>query len=168
MLMERAEPNPPMPNIEEILALDLQTLREHTELAGDILDPNVHRNLLALSLITSEVIYVRRHGSLVAYAMLKPQEDDRWFVSGFGTHPDHRDATVFRELFAKLSLLVQRRSIGSLRSNVYKTNRLSMVFHKRLGFRVSRENSKAVEFTATVDELSSASRAVRQVATRPG
>lgn len=152
-------------DIDEILELDLLTLRQHTELAGDILDQTVHRAVLAQSLATSEAIYVRRRGKLVAYAMLRPQDEDQWFVLGFCTHPSYRDATIFRELFAGLSELFQRRSIASLRSNVYRTNRLSMAFHERLGFRISRENPKAVEFTATVNELSSASRAVRESGT---
>ena len=95
--------------------------------------------------------------------MLVPQENDRWFVSGFNTHPLHRDATVFRDLFSELSKLAVRHSISELRSNVYKTNRLSMAFHRRLGFTITRENSKGVEFTATLDELMSGSPALRRV-----
>jgi ribosomal protein S18 acetylase RimI-like enzyme len=142
-----------MPQIEELLALDLMTLREHTELAGDALDPEVQRSAIEKSLAVSEVASVRRNGQLVAYAMLQPQEPGRWFVTSFNTHPAHRSAPVLRELFAQLSAVSVRCGITSLRSNVYKSNRLSMAFHRRLGFTVTRENTKAVEFTASLADL---------------
>ena len=151
-----------MPHVDELLALALLTLRDHTELAGDRLDPATHRELLLRTQAQSETIGVRRGGTLAAYAMLSPQPDGGWFVSAFNTHPAHRDASVLRELFAEISRLARRRAIGSLRSHVYKTNRLSVAFHRRLGFRITRENAKAIEFTATLDELLAASRAVRK------
>jgi len=142
-----------MPTVEELLALDLLTLREHTELAGDVLDPEGQRSAIERSLAVSELAAVRRDGRLVAYAMLQPQEAGRWFVTGFNTHPAHRSAPVFRDLFAQISTVAARHGISSLRSNVYKTNRLSMAFHRRLGFKVTRENAKGVEFTASVADL---------------
>jgi hypothetical protein len=36
---------------------------------------------------------------------------------------------------------------------VYKTNRLSVSFHRKLGFDVVRENDKAFEFFAELDKL---------------
>lgn len=150
-----------MPELDELLALDLLTLRAHTELAGDVLDEAAHRQTLAQTLETAEVVAVRRAGALVAYAMLRPQEAGLWFVLAFNTHPARRDANVFRELFAQLAALAERLSITALRSNVYRTNRLSMAFHRRLGFRVTREAEKGVEFTASLDELTAATRALR-------
>ena len=152
-----------MPNIDEILALDLLTLREHTELAGDVFEAGAQRQKLKQSLEVSELVAVRREGTLIAYAMLQPQENGRWFVLGFNTHPDHRNGGVFRDLFAQLAALAQRCSITSLRSNVYKTNRLSMAFHRRLGFRVTRENQKGIEFTANLVELLAATPALDAV-----
>jgi ribosomal protein S18 acetylase RimI-like enzyme len=145
-----------MPTGEELLALDLLTLREHTELAGDVLDPEGQRRAIETSLAISQLASVRRDGRLVAYAMLQPQEAGRWFVTGFNTHPAHRSAAVFRDLFAQISALAIRHGITSLRSNVYKTNRLSMAFHRRLGFKVTRENDKGVEFTASLADLAAA------------
>ena len=155
-----------MPDIDEILALDLLTLREHTELAGDVLDAAMHRQLLARSIVDAEVVEMRRGGALVAYAMLRPQEEGRWFVLGFNTHPSHRDAAVFRELFERMSDLARLRSITSLRSNVYRTNRLSMAFHRRLGFTVTRETAKGVEFTASLEDLALASPALKRAQRR--
>lgn len=155
-----------MPNIDEILVLDLLTLREHTELAGDVFDPAMQREKLKQSLAVAEIVGVRREGALIAYAMLRPQEDGLWFVLGFNTHPDHRNGGVFRDLFSLLAGLAERRSITSFRSNVYKANRLSMAFHRRLGFKLTRENSKAVEFTADLADLASATPALDQARPR--
>ena len=143
----------PQPQVEEILALDLLTLRDHTELAGDVFDPQQQRGAIEASLACSQLAWVRRDGHLVAYAMLKPQNAGCWFVSGFNTHPAHRTSAVFRELFSQLKGLAQQHGITVLQSHVYKTNRLSMAFHTRLGFRVTKENAKAVEFTATLAQL---------------
>ena len=150
-----------MSELDDLLALDLLTLREHTELAGDVLDATTQRQTLAQARETAEVVTVRRAGALVAYAMLRPQEAGLWFVLGFNTHPAHRDASVFRDLFAQIAALAERLSITALRSNVYRTNRLSMAFHRRLGFDITREGAKGVEFTASLDALMAASPALR-------
>lgn len=142
-----------LPTIEEILALDLLTLREHTERAGDALDPDVHRTTLARTLQVAELVAVRKNGALIAYATLTPQEEGCWFVTGFNTHPAHRTSPTFRALFAQMLELAQRHGIGELRSHVYKTNRLSLAFHQRLGFRMMQENDKAVAFHASLQDL---------------
>jgi L-amino acid N-acyltransferase YncA len=151
-----------MPQVHEILELDLLTLREHTERAGDVLDPERLRKSIENLLPLSEVAVVRREGILVAYAMLQPQEGGRWFVTGFNTHPSHRNAPTFKSLFGQLMEIAVRSGITSLRSNVYKTNRLSMAFHSRLGFKVTNENAKGVEFTATIEDLLAKSRLLTQ------
>jgi len=48
---------------------------------------------------------------------------------------------------------VKSLGITELRSNVYKNNALSLSFHQRLGFVVTRENELAVELSATVAEM---------------
>lgn len=142
-----------MPTIQELLALDLLTLREHTERAGDKLDPELHATQLRQSLQISEVCVVRREGELVAYAMLSPESSGCWFVRAFNTHPHHRTSAVMLELFQAFASLVKRVGIAELRSHVYKTNRLSMAFHHKLGFRITKENEKGVEFFASVAEM---------------
>jgi ribosomal protein S18 acetylase RimI-like enzyme len=141
------------PSVDELLALDVLTLREHTERAGDAFNVDEHRAKLSKSLETNEVCSVRRNGNLVAYAMLRPEAGTCWFVGAFGTHPLHRTYTVVNELFAKIATLAVERGIGELRSHVYKTNRLSIAFHRKLGFLVTRENDKGFEFFITLDEL---------------
>ena len=144
-----------MPTLEELLALDLLTLREHTELAGDRIDPETQAAQIRESLKISKVCAVRRGGALVAYAMLSPMDAaSSWFVRAFNTHPAHRSAPVMRDLFRAVAEVVQRERIADLRSHVYKTNRLSMAFHRKLGFQVTKENAKGVEFFATVEQLS--------------
>lgn len=144
-----------MPTVEELLALDLLTLREHTEIAGDRIDPESHALNLRASLGFSRTCAVRRNGKLVAYAMLNQVSGSSWFVRGFNTHPEHRSAPVMRELLQQVSEVARQEGITELRSNVYKTNRLSIAFHRRLGFRVTKENAKGVEFFATVEDLAS-------------
>lgn len=161
-----SSPRASRPQVREILDLDLLTLREHTELAGDILDPVRHGQSIEDALALSEVVVVRRQGALVAYAMLQPQESGRWFVTGFNTHPSHRNPPVFKALFAQLLEIASRRGITALRSNVYKTNRPSMAFHARLGFVVTRENEKGVELTADVEALRAGPGVVRRGAFR--
>ncbi|CAB3673328.1 hypothetical protein LMG24238_02220 [Paraburkholderia sediminicola] len=142
-----------LPSIDELLALDALTLREHTEQAGDTFNVEEHRAQLRKSLEVSQVCSVRREGKLVAYAMLRPHSGACWFVGAFGTHPLYRTYAVITELLAKMATLASEQGIGELRSHVYKTNRLSIAFHRKLGFQVKRENDKAFEFFITIREL---------------
>lgn len=79
-----------------MLALDLLALREHTERAGDNIDPVAHAALLRESVEFSRVCSVRRNGMLVAYAMLNQVSGSSWFVRAFNTHPERRDASVIK------------------------------------------------------------------------
>lgn len=144
-----------IPTVEELLALDILTLREHTERAGDVLDSESHAVQLQQSLQVSQVCSVWREGELAAYAMLSPdsQSSTRWFVRAFNTHPKHRTSVVMLELFQSLAELIKQLGISELRSHVYKTNQLSIAFHRKLGFRISNENTKAIEFFASVEGL---------------
>jgi ribosomal protein S18 acetylase RimI-like enzyme len=160
-----------MIELEELLELDLLTLRAHTERAGDSLDPQCHREKLLAAMAVSESCAVRRDGRLAGYALLKANAD-HWFVFAFNTHPDHRNASVMIELMRQVLAIVERTGISELRSHVYKTNEPSLNFHRKLGFRVSKENTKGVEFVATVEGLvggGAMSRALRrQSGDRPG
>jgi ribosomal protein S18 acetylase RimI-like enzyme len=154
-----------LPSIDELLALDAVTLPEHTEEAGDAFDADEHREKLRRSLEVNEVCSVRREGKLVAYAMLRSESEAFWFVGAFGTHPLYRTSAVLTELLAKMATLASERGISELRSHVYKTNRLSIAFHRKLGFQVTRENDKAVEFFAAIHDLAMHP-AVRRAAAR--
>jgi predicted GNAT family acetyltransferase len=156
------------PTIDEYVALDMLTLREHTERAGDELNAEKQRTAIENSLKISRVCFVRRNEALVAYAMLQPESATRWFITGFNTHPMHRTAPVLRDLLSSLSAPVSQLGIAELKSNVYKTNHLSMAFHKRLGFHITRENEKGVEFLASVAELASNPSIERTSPGKPG
>jgi ribosomal protein S18 acetylase RimI-like enzyme len=142
-----------LPSADEILKLDLLTLSDHTKQAGDTLDRETYRDEVVARLNSSEVISLRQDGALIAYATLHAQEDGCWFVSGFNTHPGHRSAPVFRQLFSQLLVLAQKRDIKAFRSHVYKTNRLSIAFHQRLGFSIARGNDKGIEFYIGIESL---------------
>ncbi|RKT21156.1 ribosomal protein S18 acetylase RimI-like enzyme [Paraburkholderia sp. RAU2J] len=152
-----------LPSVDELLALDALTLREHTEQAGDTFDVDEQRVQLQKSLEVNEVCSVRRDGNLVAYAMLRPESGVCWFVGAFAIHPLYRTYAVITELLAKVAALAIDRGIVELKSHVYKTNRLSIAFHRKLGFRVTRENDKGFEFFTAVHELTGRP-AVRRVA----
>jgi ribosomal protein S18 acetylase RimI-like enzyme len=139
--------------VRDIVALDLLTLREHTQQAGDAMDATQQAHQVRAALQTHQLCAVRRADALVAYAMLRPANVDTWFVSGFCLAPEHRNATVLRELLTQVVTVLQTSGARELRSHVYKTNRASLAFHTRLGFTKGQENAKAVEFVATLESL---------------
>ncbi|MGI4861252.1 MAG: GNAT family N-acetyltransferase [Janthinobacterium lividum] len=156
--------------IDEVLALDLLTLRAHTERAGDAIDADLHSVRVRTMLENASVCSVRKADELAAYAALAPESDTCWFVQAFNTHPLHRTPAVMSELVSKLSELACERGIVALRSHVYKTNHLSIAFHRKLGFRVTRENEKALELfaaVATISQRRAVQRAVRWRAVSP-
>jgi L-amino acid N-acyltransferase YncA len=144
-----------LPSVDELLALDALTLREHTERAGDVFDVGEHRAKLQNSIRINEVCSVRRDGKLVAYAMLRPDSGACWFVGAFCLHPLYRTYAVMTELLGRIATLANERGISELKSHVYKTNRLSIAFHRKLGFQVTRENDKGFEFFIGIRELAS-------------
>lgn len=153
------------PTVDDFLALDQLTLRDHTERAGDVFDPVQHRCVLKMAIATTRVCTVERDEHLIAYAMLRPETSDCWFVTGFNIHPAHRNAAVMQQLIYSVLDLVQTSDAVALRSHVYKTNLPSLAFHRRLGFKATRENAKAVEFYATLADLAD-NAAIRRIITR--
>jgi len=143
------------PSTAELLALDVLTLSEHTEQAGDVFNVEAHQAKLGESVKVNEICAVGRDGILAAYAMLRAESDPCWFVGAFVMHPLHRTYTVMSELITKIAILANEQDIAALRSHVYKTNILSLAFHRRLGFQVTRENAKGFEFFISLDELAS-------------
>ena len=144
------------PTAAELLALDLLTLREHTEQAGDRLDPEAHAAQLGESLRSSRLCWIRRDAEVIAYAMLKRVSATSWFIAAFNIHPQHRSAPVIEALMRQVATLLADEGALDLSSHVYKTNRRSLAFHARLGFRVARENDKAVAFFATLQDIAAA------------
>lgn len=73
--------------------------------------------------------------------MLKPVSGASWFVRAFNIHPDHRNASVVKGLLQQVGEAAKRADTAELRSHVYKPNLLSMAFHRKLGFRITKENA---------------------------
>ena len=131
--------------LDELLALDILTLRRHTEAAGDSFDPAAHRQQLAASLADSHLLLVRgADGCLQGYALLRQQSATHWFVGMLNVHPSHRQRRVLLGLFGQLMALAAWRSDSVLQSHVYRTNAASLQFHQKLGFTIDQQNDKAV------------------------
>jgi len=148
--------------IDEILALDVLTLTDHTIASGDSFNAVEHLKALSDALEKSALFYVRRNDDLVAYCYLWQKSEGLWFIGGFTVRPQHRNSGVLIALFKQLSEYLTSTNATELQSNVYKTNHLSVAFHKKLGFSVTRENEKGFEFTAHIDVLKDKPWAARQ------
>lgn len=153
--------------VGELVALDLLTLRAHTERAGDRLDPEAYRLRLIESLPVSRLCLVRRAGCVVAYGMFTQTAPASWLITAFSVHPGHRSVGVMRELLAGMASLIEVLALDEIRSHVYKTNHASIRLHKALGFAVQQENDKAYEFLVPVAYLLNTDRALRLLRRAP-
>ena len=133
--------------MEEILALDMLTLRVHTLAVGGEFTPESHRTALAAVLPKSKIVKIHRGAVLAGYTYLWPKGGGLWFVGGFGIHPDFRFGRVIAQLLAELKALVEQEAITELQSHVYKTNQHSIALHRRLGFQLIQENQKGFAFS---------------------
>jgi RimJ/RimL family protein N-acetyltransferase len=136
--------------LEDILALDALSLREPD---GGPLDLAAHRRQLEKSAITSRFATVERGGALIAYGYIWPLGERRWFVGGFSIHPDHRNAGVVAELFRTFADIVKDSDAVELHSHVLANNVQSLRLHKRLGFKDTQRNDRAIAFMAYVNNL---------------
>lgn len=138
---------------EEILALDLRTLRDHSSGEARALNASEHRDALHSVWDKTTTVSVRRAGALAAYGAVWEQRTGVWFVSGIAINPDQRMISVRRELRRKMLELIENAEIKTLVSNVYKNNTASMALHQHLGFLITRENEIGVEFTLQTETL---------------
>jgi GNAT superfamily N-acetyltransferase len=138
--------------LDAIVDLDMALLKDHTAAAGDQLDRNTHRHALAARFDIAEIVDIWRGDQLVAYSTIWPK-DKCWFVGGFAMDPAHRNAAILGELMVGLLAVVKDTSQEMIESHVYKTNKLSMAFHKRLGFDIIQENEKGVAFSQSIARL---------------
>lgn len=138
--------------LNAIVDLDIALLKDHTEAAGDHFDRDSHRQALKERFESAEITTVWRDDRLIAYSFIWPK-DDCWFVGGFAIHPEHRNAAIMGELMVQLLAHTKAGPARRVESNVYKTNQLSMDFHRKLGFEIIRENEKGVAFSQTIDVL---------------
>nr|WP_255769562.1 GNAT family N-acetyltransferase [Maritalea mediterranea] len=127
-------------------------LKDHTEAAGDRFERECHRQALKERFECAEIATVWRNDRLIAYSFIWPK-DDRWFVGGFAIHPAHRNAAILGELFRQVLECTNAGPQTHVESHVYKTNRLSIDFHRKLGFEIIQENEKGVAFAQKMDVL---------------
>lgn len=140
--------------LDELLALDLLTLRQHTEAAGDAFEPVAQRQQLAASLADSLLLQVRgSDGSLHGYALLRQQSATHWFVGMLNVHPAQRHRRLFLALLQQLAALPGLMEDSILQSHVYRTNAASLQFHQKLGFTLDQQSDKAVAFSIRYDAL---------------
>ncbi len=136
--------------LEEVLALDALSLREPD---GGPLDLAAHRRRLEKFAITSRFATVERDGKLVAYGYIWPLGEGRWFVGGFSIHRDHRNAGVVAELLRSFADMVKDSDAAELHSHVLVNNVQSLRLHRRLGFKETQRNDRAIAFMACVKDL---------------
>ncbi len=70
----------------------------------------------------------------------------------FVVHPQHRNKVVLTSLFTQLARFIRKNSVQKIVSNVFRNNTLSVNFHQRLGFVITRENELRYEFQLTINE----------------
>ncbi|AJQ96653.1 GNAT family N-acetyltransferase [Gynuella sunshinyii] len=137
--------------MEEYLNLDMLTLSDISIKAGKPIDRDVYLDSLRQAKSANCLFDVRKDGELHAYASLKDLGQGKWFVLMFVTHPDKRNRYTFGVLFGQLIEHLEKVGATTLISNVFKSNELSIRFHRKLGFEVTREAPQGYEFTLTVD-----------------
>ncbi len=144
------------PWLDAMTALDEHTLRAHTEAAGKTWHREQHRAQLEASLPGARFLGIGRDQSLLAYVLLRPMSGAAgpdWFVGMINSAPEHRDAALWRRLFAALVGLLQEEGVQQLHSHVYKTNAASLALHRRLGFQMVQENAQALAFSLRTADL---------------
>lgn len=133
--------------MEEYLELDVMTLESISKEAGFPIDRDVYLASHAQSMEQGLLVDYRRHNKLIGYTTLSDLGDGSWFVPMFVVHPDYRSKAAFLALFRGIVNILKDRDSRVLVSNVLRLNELSVQFHKRLGFEITRENHLGYEFT---------------------
>ena len=137
--------------MEEYLELDLLTLEEISIAAGQPIDPVIYLESLKQAKKENCLFEVRSDDQLNAYATLRDLGDGKWFVLMFVTHPEKRNRYTFTVLFGRVIEHLENVGATSLVSNVFKVNELSVAFHMKLGFLVTREAPRGYELTLALD-----------------
>ncbi len=133
--------------MNEYMELDNLTLRTHTEKSGDILDLELLEKSREDAKKTNCFFEERVSDKLAAYATIIEKQEGTWFVLMFNTHPSFRNSKILLLLFKKILKRIYQSNGKCLQSNVYKQNELSVKFHEKLGFKLTKENDKGIEFT---------------------
>jgi len=130
------------------------TLTAHTEAAGETLDETAYLESIKTAQDNGLQFEYRIDHQLAGFISMKDNGDGEWFVLLIVIHPDYRTRKVFMALFYSAYQRMNQKIATSIKSNVYKNNHLSVEFHKKLGFSVTRENDLGYEFTLVVESNS--------------
>ncbi|MGI0117886.1 GNAT family N-acetyltransferase [Zooshikella sp. RANM57] len=139
--------------MKEYLDLTELTLNGISIEAGRPIDGKVYLDSLVNAKELGCLFDVYSNKKLLAYATLKDLGEGKWFVLMFVIHPRYRHKRVFLELFYKIIKHLISVKAKILVSNVFKVNKLSVAFHKKLGFKVTREADIGYEYTLALDDL---------------
>ena len=129
------------------MALDDLTLRAHTERSGAKLDLEILEKSRYTAKISDCFFEERVEGRLAAYATIMEKEEG---VAGRLTLEEFRKYKSVEDCSDEFRKILQRMLVSEgkyLQSNVYKENKLSIKFHERLGFKITRENDIGIEYT---------------------
>ncbi|WP_330961017.1 GNAT family N-acetyltransferase [Photobacterium sp. 53610] len=91
-------------------------------------------------------------GYFNGYFTLRKLDEPTWIIPMFVVHPQHRNKVVLTSLFTQLARFIRKNSVQKIVSNVFRNNTLSVNFHQRLGFVITRENELRYEFQLTINE----------------
>ncbi|MDE1463708.1 GNAT family N-acetyltransferase [Spartinivicinus poritis] len=137
--------------MRDYIDLTLLTLEGISKTAGRPIDEQAYLESIEIAMNHGLLFEVRRNGILLSYATLKDMGSGTWFILMFVTHPYHRTKQVFGELFSKIIAHLETVKACKLVSNVLKVNKLSLAFHRKLGFTITREADIGFEFTMDLD-----------------
>ena len=138
--------------MQEYLQLDLLTLEQISAQAGRPIEPHVYLRTVEEAKARGHMFECRCNGRLLGYCTVKPLDPGYWFVLMFNTHPQHRSRRVFASLMAQLKKFLQQHQAHTLVSHVFKINHLSVAFHHKMGFKITRGNEHGYEFTLKLDD----------------
>ncbi len=137
--------------MQSFLNLDRLTLEDISEQSGRPINETVYLESLLLAKEQGCLFDVWKENQLQGYATLKELGEGNWFVLMFVTHPSCRNRNTFTSLFNQIVTHLKKVNATSLVSNVFKVNELSVAFHKKLGFEITREAPQGYEFTLALD-----------------
>ncbi|GAB6263503.1 GNAT family N-acetyltransferase [Photobacterium sp. R1] len=138
--------------MNEYLKLDLLTLAQLSQDAGKPIDEALYLKSLHKADQDELLFECRKQGLLQGYFTLRKLDESTWFIPMFVVHPKHRNKVVLTSLFTQLARFIKKNSVQKIVSNVFRNNTLSVNFHQRLGFVITRENELGYEFQLTINE----------------
>ncbi|MCH7314083.1 GNAT family N-acetyltransferase [Acinetobacter sp. ANC 3882] len=137
--------------MKEYLELTLMTLQTLSDQAAKPIDQTAYLASLMTAANQGYLFEYRNNQQLLGYFTVENMENQKWFVPILVIHPNHRTKSVFTALLEQFIQFIEARQVLTLVSHALKNNVLSVNFHKRLGFKIIRENQAAFEFQLDIN-----------------